>query len=353
MRVVVFGATGNIGTSTLLRLAGRDEIDEIVAVARRAPARSFSDTRFIGADVARDELTAVVSGADAVVHLAWRLQPARRREALEATNVRGSERVFRAVAEAGVPALVYASSVGAYSPGPLLRRVDESHPTAGVDSVLYSRQKARVERILDRFEDEMPGVRVVRIRPALAFKKEAAWGIRRLFLGPFLPTFLLRDRFLQLVPYEPRLRAQAVHSLDVGDAFARAVVSDARGPFNVAAEPILDGGRIARLLGARPVDVPGSLLRSGLAAAYHLRLAPLEPGWFDLGVRAPLMRTDRARAELGWRPTASAEDAFLALLEGLREGAALDTPPLRPQRSRALADLLGIGDRRREGPAAA
>ena len=80
-----------------------------------------------------------------------------------------------------MPALVYASSVGAYSPGPKDRRVDESWPTAGIESSFYSRHKAEVERLLDRFERETPSVRVVRLRPALIFKREAASGIRRLF----------------------------------------------------------------------------------------------------------------------------------------------------------------------------
>jgi nucleoside-diphosphate-sugar epimerase len=44
-------------------------------------------------------------------------------------NVDGSARVFRAVADAGVRSLVYASSVGAYSRGPKDRLVDESWPT--------------------------------------------------------------------------------------------------------------------------------------------------------------------------------------------------------------------------------
>jgi nucleoside-diphosphate-sugar epimerase len=73
--------------------------------------------------------------------------------------VHGSARVFLAVAEAGVPALVYASSVGAYSPGPKDDRVDESWPTGGVAASPYSRQKSEVERRLDRFEAEHPGIR--------------------------------------------------------------------------------------------------------------------------------------------------------------------------------------------------
>ena len=55
-------------------------------------------------------------------------------------------------------------------------------------SSYYGRHKAEVERRLDRFEAEAPEVRVVRMRPGLVFKKEAAEGIRRLFAGPFFPS---------------------------------------------------------------------------------------------------------------------------------------------------------------------
>jgi len=47
-----------------------------------------------------------------VIHLAWLIQPSRDAEQLHAVNVDGSERVFRAAGEAGVGALVYASSIG-------------------------------------------------------------------------------------------------------------------------------------------------------------------------------------------------------------------------------------------------
>jgi UDP-glucose 4-epimerase len=58
---------------------------------------------------------------------------------------------------------VYASSVGAYSPGPKDRPVDESWPTEGTLTSFYARHKAEVERLLDRFEQEQPQVRVVRL----------------------------------------------------------------------------------------------------------------------------------------------------------------------------------------------
>ena len=152
--------------------------------------------------------------------------------------------------------LGYASSVGAYSPGPKDRRVDESWPTDGVSTSFYGRHKAAVERLLDRFELEQPRIRVVRLRPGLIFKRDAASGIRRLFAGPLLPSPLMRPAILRVVPNLDGLRVQAVHSLDVADAYRRAVIGDARGPFNVVAEPVLDAPRIAALFDAHLVSVP-------------------------------------------------------------------------------------------------
>src|SRR5215211_7352812 len=129
MRVVVLGATGNVGTSVVAALSEEPRVEEIVGVARRAPSAALPRVRWETADVVRDDLVPLFRDAAAVVHLAWLIQPSRDRAATRAVNVDGSARVFRAVAEAGVPALVYASSVGAYSPGPKDRRVDETWPT--------------------------------------------------------------------------------------------------------------------------------------------------------------------------------------------------------------------------------
>src|SRR3954462_4420186 len=174
MRVVVVGASGNVGTSVLHALGSDPSVDSVLGVARRLPAMSFPKTDWAAADITRDPLEPLFSGADAVVHLAWLIQPSRKLDVTRATNGDGSARVFRAAGKAGVQTLVYASSVGASSPGPKDRAVDESWPTEGISTSFYSRHKAQVERALDSFEQAHPDVRVVRLRPALIFKREAA-----------------------------------------------------------------------------------------------------------------------------------------------------------------------------------
>ncbi len=348
MRVVVVGATGNVGTSVLAALEGEQDVHEIVAVARRRPERAYPRTTFVQADITRSEFSPIVRGADVVVHLAWLIQPGRDESVTHAVNVAGSERLFRAAAQENVPALIYASSVGAYSPGPKDRLVDESWPTQGIGTSFYSRHKAAVERQLDRLERDQPEMRVVRMRPGLIFKREAASEIRRLFIGPLLPGTLVRERLIPLVPDIPRLRFQAVHSLDVGDAYRRAIVGDARGAFNLAADPVLDPGQLASLLHARRVKIPAAAVRAAAAITFALRLQPSEPGWVDMALGVPLLDSGRARRELGWEPRHSSTAALRELLEGLRAGAGLDTPPLArgaggPARIREL--LTGLGAR--------
>ncbi|HZB60183.1 MAG TPA: NAD-dependent epimerase/dehydratase family protein [Actinomycetota bacterium] len=330
MRVVVTGATGNVGTSLLRALAGDPAVTSVLGLARRRPELELAKTTWAAADVADDDLSGHFRGADVVVHLAWLIQPSHDPFAMWRTNVVGTERVLAAASAASVGALVCASSVGAYSPGPKDRQVDEAWPTHGITTSTYSRDKAYQERLLDLFERDHPGVRVVRLRPALTFQRVAASEIRRFFLGPLVPGSLARAGNVPVVPRVKRLRTQAVHTDDVGQAYRLAVVGDARGPFNLAADPVLDADSVAALLDARPVPVPAGLLKAGAAATWRLRLQPVSPGWLDLALRSPLMDAGRARAELGWSPRHSATQALEELLAGLREGAGADTPPLDP-----------------------
>ena len=348
MRVVVVGASGNVGTSVLAALGDEPAVDSVLGLARRLPEAQFPKTDWASADVSSSELVPLFQGADVVIHLAWLIQPGRELATLRATNVEGSARVFEAVAASGVPALVYASSVGAYSPGPKDRRVDETWRTDGIESSFYARHKSEVESLLDGFERETPGVRVVRLRPALIFKREAASGIRRLFAGPFLPSPLVRRELIPVVPRTERFCFQAVHSRDVGDAYRLATLSEVRGPINIAAEPVLNSEVLGQLLAARPLPVHPGLLRAGAALSYRLHLQPSEPGWLDMGLSVPLMDTTRAETELGWKPRYNADEALRELLGGIRDRAGIETPPLAPGSGGPLRirELLsGVGRR--------
>jgi UDP-glucose 4-epimerase len=349
MRIVVTGATGNVGTSVIKALGRDARVEQIVGIARRIPGWAPPRTEWVSADIAHDDLGPLFAGADVVIHLAWLIQPSRDDAALARVNVHGSRRVFEAAAAAGVSRLVHASSIGVYSPGPKDRAVDESWPRDGVRSSFYARHKAEAERTLDAVEAGAPDLRVVRLRPALIFQREAGPEVRRLFGGPLVPSRLLRPGLIPVLPLPSRLVLQAVHGDDVGEAYRLAALSpDASGAYNIAADPVLDPATLARHFRARRLDVPAKVLRALADATWRAHLQPTPPGWLDMGLGVPLLDTSRAREQLGWNPRFSATAALDDLLAGMREPAGRDTPPLRARAGgvlRVREFLTGVGKR--------
>ncbi|WP_367882237.1 NAD-dependent epimerase/dehydratase family protein [Rathayibacter oskolensis] len=199
MRIAIVGATGNLGTVLLRRLQGEPSVEEIVGVARRAArpeSPEYRGVRWAEVDVASSEaprrLREAFAGMDAVVHLAWALQPSHDEPFQRLVDVGGTAAVLEAAAAAGVGQVAVASSVGAYSAAPKTIRVDESWPTGGLHTSTYSRHKAANERALDAFEAAHPEVVVTRLRPGLVFQRGAATEIAGLFAGPRYPTRWLR-----------------------------------------------------------------------------------------------------------------------------------------------------------------
>ena len=340
MRVVVVGASGNVGTALLRRFVDDGTVTSVVAVARRVPRQAppgvYSVATWVACDVAAptavDDLQPALAGADAVVHLAWAIQPSHDRRRLHDINVTGTRNVVEAARRAGVPHVVVASSVGAYSPAPDDVPRGEGWATDGVRSSSYSVDKAAVERVLDEVEERYPDLAIARLRPALVFQRAAGHEISRYFLGPWAPKRAIAGR-LPVLPWPAVLRLQAVHADDVADAYREAVVRRVRGPFNIAAPDVLRAPEIADVVArGRLRDVPVSQARAVVAAAWHARAVPVGPGWLDMALNAPLLDTSRAERELDWRPGTSAIDAVRDLVDGIAAGAGTASPPLRPRR---------------------
>ena len=104
MRVAIVGATGNAGTALLRALAADPQVTSVLGLARRLPdrpAEPYAGAEWASVDVATEEPDDAVAdrlaerfrGCDAVVHLAWLIQPNRERDLLRRANVDGTRRV--------------------------------------------------------------------------------------------------------------------------------------------------------------------------------------------------------------------------------------------------------------------
>src|SRR3954466_13750642 len=152
LTVAVTGPTGDIGKPVLRALDKAREVKRVVGMARRPfdpGSMGLKKTEYVQGDVTkREDVDALVKGADVVVHLAFIILSAGSEES-HGINLAGSRNVFEAAVAARAKRLVYASSVAAYgfhddNPQPLTEDV----PVRGTDAHYYSAQKAELEQTL-------------------------------------------------------------------------------------------------------------------------------------------------------------------------------------------------------------
>jgi hypothetical protein len=217
-KIVVTGASGNVGLGVLRALERLLPDAEVIGVCRRPPTSggTYARVRWHAVDLSSSDAAALLApamrGADAVIHLALAVQPVRDDDYLRRVNVTGTQAVLTAMVTAGVQQLAYASSLGIYAPGGS-GPVSEDWPDSGQASSIYSRHKVIVERILDEFEGDHPEIAVGRFRPTVVVQREAAWLIRSLYLGPLIPLGalrMLRRRRLPVLPLPAGIALQFV-----------------------------------------------------------------------------------------------------------------------------------------------
>lgn len=340
MRVVITGASGNVGTALLRSLSTEHDV---VGVVRRPPAPTGVYERVdwrsvdLTAPDAIADLRRVFEGADVVVHLAWGFQPTRDTQYLTQLGVGGTSAVLQAAHSSGVGQLIHMSSVGTYAAGSYGRPVDETWPTTGIDTSPYSRDKSAAEATLDEYQRQLrsAAIPIARMRPGFILQRAAASGLVRYGLPGYVPMQLIP--WLPILPLDKRLCIPLIHADDVADAISRAIDRHASGPFNLAAEPAVGRDDVAAVLDARPVHVPAGVLGALVDFSWRARVQHIDRGWLDLAFSVPLLDCSRARTELGWTPTWTSTDALADLVDGIAHHAHADSPPLR---QRSMLDLL-------------
>lgn len=202
MRIVITGASGNVGTALLRALPAEHDV---VGVVRRPPSAQgvYQRVDWRCLDLtdpdAIPKLRNAFDEADAVVHLAWGFQPTHDVDYLNRLGVGGTSAVLQASHSSGVGQLIHMSSVGTYAGGRYGQRVDESWPTTGIDSSPYSRDKSAAEAILDEYEKRLgsAAIPIARMRPGFIVQRAAASGLMRYGLPGYVP--------MQLIPWLPVL----------------------------------------------------------------------------------------------------------------------------------------------------
>src|SRR5215216_3833123 len=329
LTVAVTGPTGDLGLSIVDALERSRSVKRIVGMARRPfdPAeRGWRKTEYRQGDVTDAEsVRDLAKGADVVVHLAFAILSAS--DATRELNVSGSRMVFEAAAKAGAKRICYASSVAAYgfhedNPDWLTEdiapRGSPEHP--------YSHQKAEVERVLGEVLLRHPATVAYAYRPCIVAGPEARTMLEEIpyyRLSEAMPDAVARllgslPALKPVIP-DPGIRFQLVHEDDVASAFAAGVRGLGEpGPYNLAGGGTLTMSDVADALGWYSVPLPKPLLDATAEVATRLPLMPETVAWIH-SVRKPvLMKTERAKKQLGWRPKHTAKATLKEMAEAQR-----------------------------------
>jgi len=312
LTVAVTGPTGDLGLAVVDALERSRTVKRIVGMARRPfdpSEQGWRKTEYREGDVQDDRsVRDLVKGADAVVHLAFAILTAG--EDTHELNVGGSRRVFEEAAKAGVERLCYASSVAAYgfhedNPDWLTEDV----PPRGTPEHFYSQQKAEVEKVLGEVLLRHSGTVAYAFRPCIVAGPRAQTlldEIPYIRLSEAMPdavrSLLSSMPILRPVIPDPGTRFQLVHEDDVAAAFLAGVQGRGEpGPYNLAGRGTITMGDLAEALGWYSIPIPELAVSAAAEAVSRLPL-PAATSWIH-SVRTPvLMKTDRAEAELGWKP---------------------------------------------------
>ncbi|HEY6779962.1 MAG TPA: NAD-dependent epimerase/dehydratase family protein [Thermoleophilaceae bacterium] len=332
LTVAVTGPTGDLGIALVSALERSRAIGRVIGMARRPfdpAALGWKKTEYRQGDVTdRASVRELVTGADAVVHLAFAVLTAS--HATRQLNVDGSRIVFEETARAGVERIAYASSVAAYgfhadNPDWLTEDV----PPVGSPEHPYSAQKAEVEHLLADVLARYPNTGAWIFRPCIVAGPRARTLLDELpyqRVGEALPGPL--SRLLGSLPLlkpvipDPGSPFQLVHEDDVARAFLAGVQGRGEpGAYNLAGEGTLTPGDLARALGWHALPVPAAAVRATAELATQLPLMPDQLAWIH-ALRTPmLMRTERARRLLRWRPQFSSAETLTALVAAQRAAA--------------------------------
>ncbi len=334
LKVAVTGPTGEIGKPLMAELERRDEVGEVLGMARRPfdpSGEGWEKVAYRRGDILdRGALAALFDGVDVAVHLAFAIFGSR--EETRRVNLQGTRNVFEAAIRAGVRRLVYASSVAAYgfrpeNPQPLTEDV----PARGSESFYYSAQKAELEGLL---EELLPGSEVEPyvFRPCIVAGPRATMLVEQTVdavrVGDPVPLLRRSVEKLPLVAPvlpDPGVPFQLAHHDDVASAMAAAICGDGPpGVYNLAGEGEIRISDLARALGWRSVPVPALAVSLGTAAAHRLTFASSKVEWAAALDTPVLMDATKARRELGWKPRYDAINTLNSTVEGARSKGMLD-----------------------------
>jgi len=320
VRYLITGGSGYIGSRLIEVLGGRDDTEAILNADVRPPRRPHPKATFVHGDVRdRAAIGELLDRhrADALIHLAFLLDPIRDEAVMYDIDVNGTQAVLRAASEAGTKQVLVTSSATAYgafpdNPNPIA----EDWPVRGQPDFSYARHKTEVDRLCQLWAHEHGDRTMTIVRPSIVF-------------GPTVDNYISRSwknsAFMPILDGVDQ-EYQLVHEDDLVSALIGLLDAKAGGAFNVGADGTMTWRESAEMIGLRTRVMSMRAVRRIYATAWALHAPRVESPPGNLAfLRYPwVVSNEKLKAEIGWQPSADTRQVFV---ETMYAKGIVATPP--------------------------
>lgn len=316
-RIFVTGASGFVGGAATRRFV-RDGHD-VRAMSRTE--KSDAAIRALGATPVRCDLESVtaahIGNVEAILHCAAFVEQWGPKDAWKRFNVDGTARMLQAAREAGARRFIHIGTEAALLKGQHLRGVDETYPLAPNSPYPYSSTKARAEQLVRAAN--APNFETIVLRPRFI------WGPGDTTLLPVIESMAKAGRFMWIDGGRARTSsthiANLVHAIDLaltkgrpGEAYF--VLDDGVHTMREMLTGMAASRGITLPNTSVPAWIPGVMGAVGEWAwrTFNLKGEPALTRFSAMIMsRDCILKDDKARAELGYRPVIGVEDGFREL----------------------------------------
>jgi UDP-glucose 4-epimerase len=303
MRYVITGGSGYIGTRLVEHLCGREDTERIVVCDLNPPRVMRPKVEFERLDVRdREAARSVLQRVkpDALVHLAFILNPSHDEDLMYEVDVNGTRNVLEAASLAGTQQVLVASSstaYGAFADNP--EPITEEQPVRGVAGFSYARDKTESDRLCQLWALEHPDRTMTIVRPCIVF-------------GPSVDNYLVR--LWTNAPFQPDAGTldntiQFVHEDDVVDAMITLLHGRHAGAYNVAGDGLMTLRECAELIASPIRKMPMALYRLLGRIFWALRMGEAPPGQIEFAIHPWIVSNEKLKAT-GWTPRYDSRETF-------------------------------------------
>lgn len=293
MRILVTGSSSHLARALLPLLCNHASIQQVTGIDIQPSLYQHPKLTTIQDDLTRVDLNKLLHQHDGLIHLAFIVLRGKTPiTAMRAINITATQRLFDTAVALGIQHIVHLSSASVYGDGVMLQ---EDAPLRPITGFLYAQHKTELEHWLVTNHPH-----ICRLRP-------------HIILGQHAQTLLvniLRQPFYVKLP-DPQPLLQCIHENDVADAIIAALLTQAQGAYNLAANPCFSFRDAIKQHHRYAIAVSPQLAKSALNLIWRTTGVGGEIGWIE-GVRNTLsLDCGKAEQELGWKPQIDTNEMLL------------------------------------------